>query len=88
MSPLSKKRGHHDLRILGFDRIASTAAVRTRGDFGSIPSQCQGNFVFSDKGPPFFIANQQILRLTVSTGYILIFHSLPVVVENGTNTSQ
>lgn len=38
MSPLSKKRGHHDLRILGFDRIASTAAVRTRGDFGSIPS--------------------------------------------------
>ena len=38
MSPLSKKRGHHDLRILGFGRIASTAAVRTRGDFGSIPS--------------------------------------------------
>ena len=38
MSPLSKKRGHHDLRILGFDRIASTAAVRTRSDFGSIPS--------------------------------------------------
>ena len=38
MSPLSKKRGHHDLRILGFDRIASTAAVRTRGDFGIIPS--------------------------------------------------
>ena len=30
MSPLSKKRGHHDLRILRFERIASTAAVRTR----------------------------------------------------------
>ena len=38
MSPLSKKRGHHDLRILGFERTASTAAVRTHGDFGSIPS--------------------------------------------------
>ena len=38
MSPLSKKRGHHDLRILGFERRASPAAVRTRGDFGSIPS--------------------------------------------------
>lgn len=38
MSPLSKKRGHHDLRILGFDRIASTTAVRTRSDFGIIPS--------------------------------------------------
>ena len=38
MSPLSKKRGHHDLQILGFDRIASTAAVRTRSDFGIIPS--------------------------------------------------
>ena len=38
MSPLSKKRGHHDLRILRFERIASTAAVRTHGDFGSIPS--------------------------------------------------
>ena len=38
MSPLSKKRGHHDLRILRFERTASTAAVRTRGDFGSIPS--------------------------------------------------
>ena len=38
MSPLSKKRGHHDLRILRFERIASTAAVRTRGDFGNIPS--------------------------------------------------
>ena len=38
MSPLSKKRGHHDLRILGFVRIASTAAVRTRSDFGIIPS--------------------------------------------------
>ena len=38
MSPLSKKRGHHDLRILGFDRIASTAAVRIRSDFGIIPS--------------------------------------------------
>ena len=25
-------------RKLGFERIASTAAVRTRGDFGSIPS--------------------------------------------------
>ena len=32
MSPLSKKRGHHDLRILRFERIASTAAVRTRGE--------------------------------------------------------
>lgn len=38
MSPLSKKRGHHDLRILRFERIASTAAVRTHGDFGNIPS--------------------------------------------------
>ena len=38
MSPLSKKRGHHDLRILRFERTASTAAVRTRGDFGNIPS--------------------------------------------------
>ena len=38
MSPISKTRGHHDLRILGFDRIASTAAVRTRSDFGIIPS--------------------------------------------------
>ena len=38
MSPLSKKRGHHDLRILGFGRTASTAAVRTHGDFGIIPS--------------------------------------------------
>lgn len=38
ISPLSKKRGHHDLRILGFERTASTAAVRTRGNFGSIPS--------------------------------------------------
>ena len=38
MSPLSKKRGHHDLRILRFERIASTAAVRTRGDFGIIQS--------------------------------------------------
>ena len=34
MSPLSKKRGHHDLRILGFERTASTAAVRTHGDLG------------------------------------------------------
>ena len=40
MSPLSKKRGHHDLRILKFERIASTASVRTRGNFGSIPSPC------------------------------------------------
>ena len=31
MSPLSKKRGHHDLRILRFERIASTAGVRTHG---------------------------------------------------------
>ena len=38
ISPLSKKRGHHDLRILRFERIASTAAVRTRGNFGIIPS--------------------------------------------------
>lgn len=38
MTPLSKKRGHHDLRILRFERTASTAAVRTHGDFGSIPS--------------------------------------------------
>ena len=54
----------------------------------SILRQCQVDFVFSDKGPPFFIANQQILKLTVSTGCILIFHSLSVVVENGTNTSR
>ena len=40
MSPLSKKRGHHDLRILRFGGLASTAAVRTRGDFGIIPSPC------------------------------------------------
>ena len=38
MSPLSKKRGHHDLRILRFERTASTAGVRTHDDFGSIPS--------------------------------------------------
>ena len=38
MSPLSKKRGHHDLRILRFERTASTAAVRTHGDFWIIPS--------------------------------------------------
>ena len=38
MTPLSKKRGHHDLRILRFERTASTAAVRTHGNFGSIPS--------------------------------------------------
>ena len=38
MSPLSKKRGHHDLRILRFGRTASTAAVHTRGDFWNIPS--------------------------------------------------
>ena len=37
MSPLSKKRGHHDLRILRFERIASTAAVRTHGDFWDNP---------------------------------------------------
>lgn len=35
--------------------------------------QCQVNFVFFDKGPPFFIANQQILKLKVTTGCILIF---------------
>ena len=29
MSPLSKKRGQHDLRILRFGGLASTAAVRT-----------------------------------------------------------
>ena len=29
MPPLSKKRGHHDLRILRFERIASTSGVRT-----------------------------------------------------------
>ena len=44
MSPLSKKRGHHDLRILRFERIASTAAVRTRGDFGIIPSPYDADF--------------------------------------------
>ena len=33
-----QKRGHHDLRILRFERTASTAAVRTHGNFGSIPS--------------------------------------------------
>ena len=38
MSPLSKKRGHHDLRILRFERTASTSGVRTHGNFGSIPS--------------------------------------------------
>lgn len=38
MSPLSKKRGHQDLRILRFERTASTAAVHTRGDFWNIPS--------------------------------------------------
>ena len=38
MSPLSKKRGHHDLRILRFEKTASTAAVHTRGDFWNIPS--------------------------------------------------
>ena len=37
MSPLSKKRGHHDLRILRFERIASTAAVGTHGDFWDNP---------------------------------------------------
>ena len=36
--PAFEKRGHHDLRILRFERTASTAAVRTRGDFGIIPS--------------------------------------------------
>ena len=40
MSPLSKKWGHHDLRILRFGGLASTAAARTRGDFGIIPSPC------------------------------------------------
>ena len=35
--------------------------------------QGQVDFVFSDIDPPFFIANQQILKLTVSTGCILIF---------------
>ena len=44
MSPLSKKRGHHDLRILRFERIASTAAVRTHGDFGIIPSPYDADF--------------------------------------------
>ena len=29
MPPLSKKLGHHDLRILRFKRIASTSGVRT-----------------------------------------------------------
>ena len=38
MSPLSKKRGHHDRQILRFGGLASTAAVRTLGDFGIIPS--------------------------------------------------
>ena len=38
MSPLSKKRGHHDLRILRFERTASTAGVRTRSNLGIIPS--------------------------------------------------
>ena len=38
MSPLSKKRGHHDLRILRFEKIPTPAAVRTRGNFGIIPS--------------------------------------------------
>ena len=43
MSPLSKKRGHRDLRILRFGGLASTAAVRTHGDFGSIPSPYDAN---------------------------------------------
>ena len=38
MSLLSKKWGHRDLRTLRFGGLASTAAVRTRGDFGIIPS--------------------------------------------------
>ena len=38
MSLLSKKWGHCDLRILRFGGLASIAAVRTRGDFGIIPS--------------------------------------------------
>ena len=40
MSPLSKKRGHHDLRILRFERIASTSGVRTHrknGQFSLAP---------------------------------------------------
>ena len=37
MSPLSKKRGHHDLRILRFERTASTAGVRTHGEFWEYP---------------------------------------------------
>ena len=31
-------------RKLGFERIASTAAVRTRGDFGNIPSPYDADF--------------------------------------------
>ena len=38
MSPLSKKRGHRNLRTLRSEGTAGAAAVRTRGDFGSIPS--------------------------------------------------
>ena len=38
MSLHSRKWGHHDLRILRFGKLASTVAVRTRCDFGSIPS--------------------------------------------------
>ena len=49
MSSLSKKRGHHDLRILGFDRIASTAAVRTHGNFGNIPSPCSRLYPLRDQ---------------------------------------
>ncbi len=40
MPPLSKKRGHHDLRILRFKRIASTSGVRTHrknGQFSFAP---------------------------------------------------
>ena len=44
MSPLWKKRGHHDLRTLRSERTASTAAVRTGGDFGSIPSPYDADF--------------------------------------------
>ena len=38
MSMHSRKWGHHDLQMLRFGELASAVAVRTHGDFGSIPS--------------------------------------------------
>lgn len=52
-------------KLFVFSSVYLTGSVSLR--------QCQVDFVFSDIDPPFFIANQQILKLTVSTGCILIF---------------